>query len=98
MPETCSDCGQQTSRYTIEFKGDGPALAHCRTHRSPVITGHKPFESYLDTNIDERPVEITSSRQMDRLMRKNNLAVRPREHIDDLNQRRLTRGLPPVRK
>lgn len=57
-----------------------------------------PFEPYVDRNIDEQPVRITSPGHRDQLMKKNNLEIRDREHIHDLNHRRWKKGLPPLDK
>lgn len=97
MPEICSDCGRTTERYTVRFDEDGERIITCREHAHGP-RGYKPFETYLDTNVDEQPQEITSARQLDGLMKKNNLIVREREHVDDLNHRRWKIGLPPIRK
>ena len=77
-----------------------PKCFHHHLEESECVTtrSYKPFEKYVDRNIAEQPVEIESDRHRERLMREKNLMVRPREHVDDLNQRRYNIGLPPVRK
>ncbi len=82
----CPQCGEE---YTI---GQWPHCPHGR------MATYRPFEAYLDQNIADRPVEISSDRQREKLMRQNNLVVREREHVDDLNQRRSKIGLPPVKE
>ena len=54
------------------------------------------FEPYIDNNVAEFPVEVTSPGHHARLMRERGLEARPREHINDLNHRRWTKGLPPL--
>jgi hypothetical protein len=82
----CTECGES---YGV---GQWPYCPH------GTVATYRPFETYLDTNIAENPVEITSDRQREKLMKKNGLSERPREHVDDLNERRGNIGLPPLRK
>ena len=93
----CSICGQEVHRYQVRFTVEGDPIVECLKHKS-ASSGYHPFKKYLDTNIAEKPVFIESDFQRERLMKEQNLTVRPREHIDDLNQRRWTKGLPPLRK
>jgi len=65
-------------------------------HEKPLE--HHPFIPFWDTNISEDPVYIDSDRKREKIMKQNGLSVREREHIDDLNHRRYTKGLPPIRE
>lgn len=95
--EECRGCGQKVSRYTIQLTKNGDSAITClKCSREPM--GYQPFKAYWDMNIAEKSVFIESDRQRERLMREQGLEVRPREHLDDLNHRRWTKGLPPVRK
>lgn len=82
----CDECGKE-----LEI-GDFPFCPHGRPLE------HHPFIAFWDNNIAERPVYIESDRQREKLMRQGGLAVREREHIDDLNHRRYTKGLPPIKE
>lgn len=84
------------SRYTVQIVAGEPKV-RCMTH-SGSGGGYHPFKAYWDQHIAEKPVYIENDRQRERLMRQGGLAVRPREHVDDLNHRRWTKGLPPVKK
>ena len=93
----CAVCGKEVSRYIIQLTFDGESAIVCHDDNR-ASHGYKPFEKYLDTNIPEQPVFIENDRQREKLMKERGLSVRPREHLDDLNHRRWTKGLPPVRK
>ena len=83
----CDECGKE-----LEI-GDFPFCPHGRPFYE-----HHPFIGFWDNNIAEQPVYIESDRQREKLMRAGGLAVREREHIDDLNHRRHTKGLPPIKE
>ena len=93
----CSVCKKETSRYIIRLPEGGEPVTVCsKCDRDPA--GYQPFKQYWDANIAERPVLVESDRHRERLMKASGLQVRPREHIDDLNHRRWTKGMPPVEK
>ncbi len=87
----CGNCGAELTVGSWPFCPHGRPLqfdgSRCFT-----------FENYVDTNVDTRPVEITSQAHRRRLMRQNKLEEREREHISDLNHRRWKLGLPPLPK
>lgn len=80
----CPSCNQH---YDV---GEWPWCPHGQ------MATHKPFEQYWDTNVDAKPQFIDSHRTLDRLMTKNNLVPRDREHIHDLNHRRFQKGMAPL--
>ena len=92
---TCTICKQEVRRYKVTFTPQGEPLVECLEHNRSE-SAYQPFKKYWDTNIAEKPVLIESDRQREKLMREQNLSVRPREHIDDLNHRRFQRGLAPL--
>jgi len=62
----CVTCGRP------RFFGDWPACPHS----SDVTFGEQPLEPYVDENIAEEPVLITTRGQRKALMDKNNLVYR----------------------
>lgn len=88
----CCACKREVFRYIV--RGGVDYCIRCST----VSSGYQPFKAYVDMNIAEEPVLITSDRQREKLMKQNNLVVRPREHVDDLNHRRWLKGMAPVRE
>ena len=85
----CSRCKKS---YDI---GDYPFCPHEAVKPGP--SRYFRFENYVDGHVAPQPIEVTSPGHRDRLMKEHALVERPREHIDDLNSRRASKGLPPVR-
>jgi len=83
---TCDECGRE-----IEL-GQWPFCPH------GTVREYHPFIPFWDNHIAEEPVYIESDRHREKLMRQGGLAVREREHIDDLNHRRYMKGLPPIKE
>ena len=76
--------------------GEWPYCPHDK-----VVSGEERyfgFDPYVDTNIAPQHVEVTSPRHREQLMKERGLVVRDREHINDLNHRRWTKGLPPLER
>ncbi len=92
----CNSCGQEVYRYTVRIGEETESIECLKCGRHGAA--YQPFKAYLDNNIDEKPVFIESDRQREKIMRQRGLVVREREHIDDLNHRRWTKGLPPLEK
>lgn len=59
---------------------------------------HFRWENRTMDNLEDNPVEVTSMRHLESVMRRNHLVERPREHIADLNHRRYQKGLPPIKE
>ena len=72
----CSACGHE---YGI---GDWPWCPHGAAHAK------HPFRSWIDEHISDKPVEITSLAQWNRLMKQNNMDLRDKPTRGDLEARK----------
>lgn len=91
MALRCSRCKKH---YEIGY------YPFCPHDKVPISIGKRwnGFEPYIDQHVAQRPVEVTSPGHRDQLMRENGMEVRPREHIEDLNARRASKGMAPVKE